>query len=388
MIHEVLVPVLDQTGDEVLLVGWLKHVGDEVVPGDVLCEVETAKATVELQAEASGILRKQLIEPGQSIPSRTVVALIGSTDEPLPDVDPFYHARPAPAPSAPEPAPSAPEPEAAAPEPARRSTRLMASPRAKKLAADHGIDLAQVQGTGPQGSIIEEDVRAAIAQAASRDAPSPVQDSRVSMARAERVARSWQTIPHFYMRVTADLTAVIAHKDRGDGGITFTDYLAFAIARALEAAPAINGHWGDEGAVLSTPVHLGLVVEAERGLVVPVLRDLGGRSLLDIAAERSRLVEAAHAGKLSAQAMSGATFTLSNIGPGAIEDFTAIISPPQLAILAAGSLVRRPVVVDDQVLIRPAMTFTLGADHRAVDGRQSAAFLNRLKETLETADFD
>src|SRR6266545_2324215 len=374
---EVVIPMLEQTGGDITLTAWLKQEGDQVHVGEPICEVETAKAIVEIEASSSGVLRKQLITVGTPVPALTVVALIAEASEPLPEVDPFYRLKPG-GPPAPGPAVSAavPTAEAAAPRPAHA---LLASPRAKRLAAEHGVDLTLIRGTGPKGDIVESDVRRAIEQSSATNA------QRVAQAGAQRVAQSWQTIPHFYMSVTIDLSRVAERKSRDGQQTTYTDYIAQAIAEAIRHVPTVNGHWSDDGPRSIAEVHLGLVVQTERGLVIPTLRDVQRRSLLEIAEERRRLIEGIQAGKLSGEALSGASFTLSNIGPGEIDQFTAIISPPQLAILSVGSVLPRPVVVDSSLVVRLTARFTLGADHRAIDGRQAAAFLQRLKAILEAA---
>src|SRR6266508_906328 len=377
MVVEVVIPMLEQTGGDITLTAWLKQEGDQVRVGEPICEVETAKATVEIEASGSGVLRKQLITVGTLVPALTVVALIAEAGEPLPEVDPFYRLKPV-GPPAPGPAVSAAAPtaEAVALRPAHA---VLASPRAKRLAAEHGVDLTLIRGTGPKGDIVESDVRRAIEQSSATNA------QRVAQAGAQRVAQSWQTIPHFYMSVTIDLSRVAERKSRDGQQTTYTDYIAQAIAEAIRHVPAVNGHWSDDGPRSIAEVHLGLVVQTERGLVIPTLRDVQRRSLLEIAEERRRLIEGIQAGKLSGEALSGASFTLSNIGPGEIDQFTAIISPPQLAILSVGSVLPRPVVVDSGLVVRSTATFTLGADHRAIDGRQAAAFLQRLKAILEAA---
>ncbi len=377
MVVEVVIPMLEQTGGDITLTAWLKQEGDQVRVGEPICEVETAKAIVEIEASSSGVLRKQLITVGTPVPALTVVALIAEASEPLPEVDPFYRLKPA-GPPAPGPAAgnAAPTAEAAAPRPAHA---LLASPRAKRLAAEHGVDLTLIRGTGPKGDIVESDVRRAIEQSSATNA------QRVAQAGAQRVAQSWQTIPHFYMSVTIDLSRVAERKSRDGQQTTYTDYVAQAIAEAIRHVPTVNGHWSDDGPRSIAEVQLGLVVQTERGLVIPTLRDVQRRSLLEIAEERRRLIEGIQAGKLSGESLSGASFTLSNIGPGEIDQFTAIISPPQLAILSVGSVLPRPVVVDTGLVVRSTATFTLGADHRAIDGRQAAAFLQRLKAILEAA---
>jgi len=373
MIHEIVIPVMDQTTEQVTLVRWLAQEGAPIQRGTVLCEIESEKATVEIEASASGILHKTLIAEGAVIPPLTVIALIGEATDTPPEIDPFYRTSRA---HAPEAKPTVPE----IPQVASRRNRLVVSPRARKLAEEHGIDLATIEPTGPDNRIIEEDVQAAIQRI--KTSTVSVTPERIAQAKAERVAESWRAIPHFYTSITIDLSTVAARKT---GDLTYTDFFAFAIAETLKQHPALNGHWKDGRHSISSAIHLGLVVQTERGLIIPTLCDLQNLTLEAIAAERVRLVEQAHAGKLSAAAMTEATFTLSNMGAGHIDQFTAIISPPQVAILSVGSVQPRPLVVGDELVIRPTATFTLGADHRAIDGRQSAAFLEQLKVILEYA---
>ncbi len=377
MVSELAIPVMDQTTETVALVVWRKREGDAVVEGEVVCEIETDKATVEIPAPASGQLRKILIQAGTQVPPRTVVALIGDADEPLPSIDPFYRTS-RPRSTATDPASARPADQPAPPG-ATPTTRQKpaVSPRARRLADQHGIDVTRLQGSGPGGRIQEEDVQRAIDQI---PAAQPIAH-RADHSKTERVSRSWQSIPHFYTAITIDLSRVV---DSG-AGITFTDHFALAIARALVSHPRLNGHWVNEALVMFPDIRLGLVVETEYGLVIPALPDLRGLALNQIAVERMRLVEQAQAGRLPAEALAAPTFTLSNIGKGYVDHFTAIISPPQVAILAVGSAQPRPIVIGTQIVVRPAAVFTLGADHRAVDGRQAARFLEQLKTELEGA---
>jgi pyruvate dehydrogenase E2 component (dihydrolipoamide acetyltransferase) len=380
MVSEIVIPVMDQTTEAVLLARWLKRPGEPVRKGEAVCEIDTDKATVEIEAGADGVLRKVLIESGTHIPPRTVVGLIASADEALPDVDP-YHLTPAARPQPAAAASPAPKAHVAASGPAPSSQERKVSPRARRLAEEHGIDLATVHGSGPDGRIVEDDVKAAVqhgAQAAMSAA------ARAAQAKTERVSRSWRSIPHFHMSITADLARVVSRRSAAGDRITYTDLFIHAIAQALAQHPALNGHWQNDGLVVIADIRLGLVVQTERGLVIPAMRDLRGRPLDDIAAEREQLVEQALAGRLTATAMLEPTFTFSNVGPGHIDNFAAIISPPQVAILSAGSIQPRPHVIASELAIRPTATFTLGVDHRAIDGRDAAAFLEQLKASLES----
>ena len=385
MVSEISLPVTDQTTVSVNLTHWLKREGDRVAEGEAVCEVETDKATVEIPAPAAGVLRKILVPAGTEVPPKTVVGLVGDPGDALPEIDPFYKvdkvAPAAPkAPEMPKPVPSAP----ATPAPRAAGQKIIVSPRARRLADERGVDLATITGSGPGGRILEEDVEAALAVPATAAPASAA--TRAAQGKAERVSQSWQTIPHFYMSVTVDLTRMAALKAASGDGTTFTDYFALALAGVLPQHPALNGHWNSANNAFdaAAEVRLGIVVEAEHGLVIPALTDLRGRALPAIAAERAQVVAQARAGKLSPSALAAPTFTLSNVGPGHIDAFTAIISPPQVAILTVGSVQPMPLVIDGQVVARTAATLTLGVGHRAVDGRQSARFLEDLKRTLET----
>lgn len=371
-----MIPVMDQATETVILTGWLKQEGEAVRKGDVICEIETDKASVEIEAGASGLLRRRLIAVGAKIPPLTVVGLIANAGEPLPNIDPYYRTlqtKSVSQSSTPVLAEvSAAEKAAASP------NKIVASPRAKRLAEDRGIDLSTLPGTGPDGRILEDDVRQVIERASASAVV------HVAQAKAERVSQSWRTIPHFYTAITVDLSRIAIRKSSAGNHVTYTDYFALAIAGALARHPALNGHWQNEALVVIPAIDLGLVVQTERGLVIPVLRHLGGRPLESIAAERERLVQQAQTGKLGAAALTEPTFTLSNVGAGHIDHFTAILSPPQVAILSVGSIQPRPVVVGSELSVRPTATFTLGVDHRAIDGRQAAAFLEQLKLELET----
>lgn len=375
MVSELAIPVMDQTTVSVNLTHWLKQVGEAVAAGEAVCEIETDKATVEVPAPAAGILRKILIPAGKDVPPRTVVALIADAAEPLPEIDPYYRLR--------QSSNMDTQPTRAAEPPRPLAQRVIISPRARRLADEHKLDLATVTGTGPGGRILEEDVQAALA-AKPTEAAKPAA-ARAAQSKAERVSRSWQTVPHFYLTVTVDLTHLTALKAAAGSGTTFTDFFAVALGHILPAHAGLNGFWNNDSSTYEAvaEIRLGLVVEAEHGLIIPALSDLRGRTLAAIAAERAQVVAQARAGKLAAGALAAPTFTLSNVGPGHVDHFTAIISPPQVAILSVGSVQVQPLVVGDQVLARPAATFTIGVDHRAVDGRQAARFLEDLKQELE-----
>jgi pyruvate dehydrogenase E2 component (dihydrolipoamide acetyltransferase) len=377
VVAEVIIPVLDQTTTEVRLINWIKNEGDDVNSGEVICEIETEKATVEIESPKDGILRKILIAADTNIPPLTVVALVSDTDDLLPEIDPYYKIK-SEQPKTTVATLSA-EP-SVQPEETRRNksdTRVVASPRARRLADEHNIDIATISGSGPRGRILESDVKQMLANTLNRS------DSRATQATANRVSESWTTIPHFYTSITVDMSALISKTKQKGTDYTYTDFIIFAIAESVTSQPTVNGIWENSTATIMGSTHLGLVVQTKIGLVIPTLADIQNDSIDEIAQKRSKLVKQSHDGKLTATAMMPATLTLSNIGPGHIDHFTAIISPPQLAILSAGSIQTKPMVIANEIVIKPTATFTLGADHRAIDGILAAAFLESLKTNLE-----
>lgn len=377
MITEVIVPVLDQTTTEVRLINWIKNEGDAVTSGEVICEIETEKATVEIESPKAGTLRKILIEADTNIPPLTVVALVSDNDDALPDINPYYKVKleqPKTTDTSPTSVSSAQSGENKHSE---KDARVISSPRARRLAEENNIDIASIAGSGPRGRILESDVKKILDNTPKKS------DYRAAQATANRVSESWTTIPHFYTSITVDMSALISKTEQKGTGYTYTDFIILAIAESVTSQPTVNGIWENETATITDFTHLGLVVQTKTGLVIPTLADIQNHSIDDIAQKRSLLVKQAHDGKLTATAMTPATLTLSNIGPGHIDQFTAIISPPQLAILSTGSIQTKPMVVANEIVIKPTATFVLGSDHRAIDGILAAAFLESLKYNLE-----
>lgn len=377
MITEVIVPILDQTTTEVRLVNWIKNEGDAVISGEVVCEIETEKATVEIESPKAGTLRKILIEADTNIPPLTVVALVSDTDDALPDIDPYYKVK-TEQPKATNATPtSASSVQSGENKRNERDARIISSPRARRLADENNIDIASISGTGPRGRILESDVKQILDNTRNRS------DPRAAQAAANRVSESWTTIPHFFTAITVDMSALISKTKQKGIGYTYTDFIILAVAESVTSQPAVNGIWEHGTATIMDSTHLGLVVQTKTGLVIPTLTDIQNHSIDEIALNRSKLVKQAHDGKLTATAMTPATLTLSNIGQGHIDHFTAIISPPQLAILSAGSIQNKPMVVANEIVIKPTATFILGADHRAIDGILAAGFLESVKINLE-----
>ena len=403
-------PKLSDTMTVGTLVKWLKNEGDPVANGDMIAEVETDKATMEVECFEDGILLKQYCAAGDEVPVGGGIAAIGEAGEAAPEVEKAAPSEPAaekPAAPAAEPAPPAPAAETAAPEPATpapSSGRVKASPLAKKLAAEKGIDLATVQGSGPGGRIVKEDILKAISNpAAAPAAPAapamealtlPVSNMRKSIARA--LVASKTQAPHFYQQMEVDgaplaalrkaLNAKYADLPKEAGGIKFSvnDLTLKAAAEAVRRVPAINRSWEGDSIQQHANVHLAFGVAIDDGLVTPVIRSAESKNLHQISNEAKVLIKKARGKKLTPDEMSGSTLTVTNLGMFGISDFYGIINPNNAAILSIGATVKKPVVNEyDQIVIGQTMKIGLSGDHRTIDGAVGAQYLQALKEVLE-----
>ncbi|MEO7022361.1 MAG: dihydrolipoamide acetyltransferase family protein [Ktedonobacteraceae bacterium] len=408
-------PKMGDTMEEGKILRWLKHEGDSIERGESIAEVETDKVNIEIQAFASGVLRKILVNEGESAPINASIAYIGAVDEPLPSeggAKGDKNGKKGAAPKGPEtlaseaPVVSVPA-SAAVAEPAGR---IFISPLARRFAEEYKLDYRQVRGTGPNGRIIKMDVEAALQQAAPAAASAPaaafepmpvgsdtgevVEIPLTTMRRtiAKRLSQSMQTAPHFYVTSVidtgklAELRAQInayAINDPTPIKVSFNDLIVKAVAQALLRMPQVNVSFAEDKLIQKKSVHIGVAVALEQGLIVPVLHNADKRGILDIARETRRLAEAARTNKLKPEDLSGGTFTISNLGMFDVESFTAIINQPESAILAVGSITPTPAVVDGQVVVRDRMKVTLSSDHRALDGAVAARFLQEVKRLLE-----
>ena len=410
----IIMPKMGDAMEEGTLVRWLKHEGDAVQEGEPVAEIATDKATVEIEAPTSGVLRGIRVAENAVVPVNTPLAYILQPGESLPaegDGKASGAVQPTAA-AAPQPAP-APTAVAAAPQPAPTNgeERILASPLARKIAAEHGIDLRQVQGTGPKGRIVERDVlayletrKATAVPAAAAPAPTPVPAPAVAAAPAEgraetltrlrqitaqRTTEAHQTIPHFYLTMEIDMEEALALRQRLNQldeslRVSVNDLIVKACAVAIEQHPIVNATYLNGQLVHPNGIHVGIAVAVEQGLLVAVLRHCEGKSLRRIAQESQTLIQKAREGKLMPDEMTGNTFTVSNLGMFGIEQFTAIINPPASAILAVGATKRVPVVQEDGTIVaRQRMKVTLSCDHRVLDGAVGAQFLQTLKQVLE-----
>ncbi|HUZ15492.1 MAG TPA: dihydrolipoamide acetyltransferase family protein [Gaiellaceae bacterium] len=402
MATEVILPRLGQGMETGTIVRWLKSEGDAVAKGEPLFELDTDKVTQEVEAEASGVLLKIAVAEGE-VPVGKTVAFIGSEGESVPEAENASDANAA------QETPSDNLSQALSEQPAvaepvleplpSGNGRIKASPLARRLARELNVDLASLHGTGPDGRIVADDVESAqsgtpkLTSDKLSQAPSvsgelervPLTNIRKTIAR--RLTEAWQ-IPVFQLQASADMTranALVARlRERDpDVRITVTDVLAKVSAQALMRHREVNAEFTEDAILLHPSANVGIAVAAPQGLVVPVIRGAERLSLAEIAAVRADIVGRARDNKLRAGDLDGGTFTISNLGMYAVESFTAVLNPPQAAIVAVGATEDRVVPVDGELAVRPMLTLTATFDHRAVDGAPAAAFLQTLAESLE-----
>ncbi len=385
MASRVVMPKLTDTMEEGVLLEWKKREGDPVQAGEVLAEIETDKAVMDLEAFASGILRKILVQNGETVESGKLLGVIGEADE---DITAALSDTVMPAAST-SAKPAAVPATSPAPSPMRtEGSRIIASPRARALAAERGVDLSTVTGTGPGGRIVEEDVVKAQGPAASA-MPSgidqPLTQMRKAIARA--TVQSKAPVPHFYLTREIDMEAAEQFrrqfKKERQSHPSMTDLLIKAAALALRKHPELNVSYTGEAIRRYERVDIGVAVGLEDGLITPVIRDCGAKTLETISAESQVLIARAKQKQLQPQEYSGATFSISNLGMFGVDNFLAVLIPPQAASLAVGAVRDVPVVVAGAVKAGRSMQVTLSCDHRAIDGVMGAEFLTELKRILE-----
>jgi len=427
-------PKMGDSMEEGKILRWIKKEGESVKKGEMLAEVETDKVNIEIEAFASGILRKIIVPEGTAAPVGSKIALIGASDEPLPgnlgengagvqtsaNSEPQVKDVPSQVPVGVNTLSSSGITTSGT------QGRIFISPLARRLAAENHVDYATVQGTGPNGRIIKMDIEAALkrqppaitpapvpaaepvmplgaqpvpaapepALAAAIDSNEVVEIPLTAMRRtiARRLSQSMQTSPHFYVTSVIDTDKLAAFRqqineyaanDPSPVKVSFNDLIVKAVAKALLRIPQVNVSFAEDRLLQKKQVHIGVAVALEQGLIVPIVRNADQRGILDIARETQRLAEAAREGKIRPEEFSGGTFTVSNLGMFDVDSFTAVINPPESAILAVGSITPTPAVVDGQVVVRNRMKVTLSSDHRAIDGAIAARFLQEVKRLLE-----
>jgi pyruvate dehydrogenase E2 component (dihydrolipoamide acetyltransferase) len=439
MATKVYMEALSPTMEEGRISTWLKNEGDEIKEGDVLAEVETDKATMELVARGSGILRKRMIGDGDTANVGVVIAVIAAADEDVSALAgggdapaaPAKAAAPeaaAPQPAAQQPeevpaeaaAPATPAPaaqaESAAPAQGGADGRVKASPLARRMAADAGVDVGSMRGSGPGGRIIRRDVEAAMQAGgaqqpaaqpqaaapapqpqAAAPAPAPqaaggrdVPVSQMRKAIAKRLSMSSGPVPHFYLTVEIDMGEAMKMRARinerfaAEGvKVSPNDLVIRAVAGALRRHPWVNASWQGDTIRMNDRVNIGVAVAVEEGLITPVIFDADRKGVSEIGREVKELAGRAREKKLKPEEYTGSTFSISNLGMFGIEEFTAVLNPPEAAILAIGAAVDKVVAVDGEMQIRPRMRVTLTCDHRVIDGATGAEFLRTFKSYLE-----
>jgi len=403
MATKVHMEALSPTMEEGRLVKWTKQEGDAVKTGDTLAEVETDKAVMELVARADGQLIKVMASEGSTVPVGSVVAYIGAPGEKVDGAGSQESgtgaAKPAPAAPAAKAAPApSPAPPAPSPAPADAS-RVKASPLAKRIAKDTGVDLARLQGSGPGGRVIKRDLESA-APATARAVPVPLPPSPVPIARtgapyddvpltqirktiAKRLSTSLGPIPHFFLTTEGDMERAAEARSGLEVKVSFNDIVIKAVALALTKHRACNAWFQEDHIRYWNEVHVGMAVAVEDGLITPVIRDADRKTLVQIGAESRELAERARNRRLKPEEYTGATFSVSNLGMFDIDQFTAVINPPESGIVAIGSIVAKAVPEGDRVVVRRRMRVTMSCDHRVIDGATGAQFLKTLKQMLE-----
>lgn len=425
---DVFMTQLSPTMTEGKIARWLKKEGDTLSSGDVMAEVETDKATMEMEVVDEGVLHSILAAEGSLVPVGTPIAVIAEEGEEVPaDYKPEAPAQdeapaetpaaeaPAPAKAAPAAAaaPAAPAP-APAPAPVARGGRIKASPLARRLARQKGINIAAIQGTGPKGRITKADVEKAVKRGISLGGaaagftappvrplpagPMPyhedeferVENSMMRKAIARRLSESKQQVPHFYLSVDVamdrlmDLRAQLNEAADGAFKLSVNDFIIKAVSKALVDVPAANASWADSHTLLHKHAHISVAVAIDGGLITPVVRFSEQKGIVDISNEVKELAGKAREGALKPEEYTGGTFSISNLGMYGIKQFQAIVNPPEGAILAVGGTDERAVVENGEIVVKKMMSLTLSCDHRVVDGAVGAEFMGALKKHIET----
>ena len=375
MATEVIMPALGLAQETGKVLRWLKAEGESVAKGEPLLEVETDKVTVEVEAPAEGILGGLCAGEGDDVPVGQAVAFVLAPGESAPE--------PAAVSAAPQATESEPAEAPAEPKPGPKARRRLASPKARRLAREHGIELDSVTGSVPHGSVLAADL-----EGANGDGAATLEAGPVWQRMAERVARSWQTVPHFFLLREVDAGGLQAWRETarrrpGCEALTHSDLLIRICAAALREHPRVNATWRDGSVVAQDEINVGLAVATDEALVVPVIHGADTLDLPALAARRAQLVEAARAGRLAPADVQGGTFTVSNLGMYGVDAFLAVVNAPQAAILAVGRIADRVVAADGAPAVRPVMTLSLSFDHRVVDGARGARFLDTLAALVE-----
>jgi pyruvate dehydrogenase E2 component (dihydrolipoamide acetyltransferase) len=390
MAFSVVMPALEMAQETGKLLAWRKQEGDRVTKGEPLLEIETDKAVVEVEAPADGILAGIKAAAGADIPvGQTIAWIVAPGENPPQEESAFAPAARAVSQSKSDPVHTIPT----ATQPAVGGARI--SPKARRLAKELGVDISGLRGSGPGGEILASDVQVAAAAPAAPTVPAATESSleipnSIGRLMAERTTQSWTTVPHFFVSRELDASALNEFRDRivaeiersHSVRISHTDLLVALVARTLLKHPRLNSSWTAQGIRLHPSVNMGVAIAVSDGVVAAVIPHAHAASLTEIATQRRAVAERARAGKLRPADIADATFTISNLGMYHVDSFSAIITPPQAAILAVGAITERVVAVEGKPAVRPMMTLTLSCDHRVADGARAALFLNDLAAAI------
>jgi pyruvate dehydrogenase E2 component (dihydrolipoamide acetyltransferase) len=377
---DVIMPALGMAQETGKVLRWLKSEGDAVSKGEPLLEIETDKVTVEIESPAEGTLGAISAAEGDEVPVGQVVAVVLGAGESAPDPEPRVTREVEAVAAAPSGDGARTAERTSGP---RARGRTLASPKARRIARERGVDVGALTGSGPRGAVVAADIDAAVAQPAPGESP-----GRIWRVMAERTTESWQTVPHFYLRREVDATRLlswrVAARERpGCEDVSVTDLLVKVTAEALRRNPRVQMRWSDGMLIESDRVNVAVAVATDAGLTAPVIHDADRLDLPAIVARRKEIVEAANASRLQLADLADGTFTISNLGMYGVDEFDAIVNAPQSAILAVGRIVERVVPADGRAELRPTVKLSLSFDHRAVDGARGANFLDTLASLLE-----
>jgi len=400
MAEKLLMLALSPTMEKGTIVKWHKNEGDTIASGDVICDVETDKAVMEYQTDKDGTLLKILVPEGRSAAVEDPIAVVGQPGEAISEVTETIASQPQPAATPVKEAVKKVEEGKACPIAKLAEAKARSSPLARKMAQEAGIDIANIPGTGPEGRVIKEDVERAVRERPAKEKETikvqvaPLADETIPVSPkrkviAERLTQSKFTAPHYYLRLSVMMDKIIEDRQKYNATaaekLSLNAFLIKLTAEAIKRHPWINATWNGDSIVKHGRIDIALAVAQPDGLVAPVVRDCCVKGILTIDREIKELVEKAKNNRLTPEDYENATFTISNLGSFGIQEFTAIINPPGSAILAIGAIEKRTVVSENEdILIRSMMTLTLSCDHRIIDGAVGAAFLQDLKNIIES----
>jgi pyruvate dehydrogenase E2 component (dihydrolipoamide acetyltransferase) len=357
------------------VIQWFKKEGEHVEKGEPLVEVLSDKVTYDVEAPASGVLKRILAEEGNDFPVDTTLGLLTAPGEELPDTEIEIYQVPTAEHEVQEPPTS---PKEIAPQ---AETRVVASPAAKKTAKEHNIDLALIQGTGPEGRIVKEDVESFVQRSEHRVVKEEIPLAGIRRITAERVTASFQTAPHSFLVMDVDMTKALRLREKTKS--SYTAILVHAVVKALLKHPRVNASLVDGKIRVYVDINVGIAVSTPQGLVVPVIKKAQEKTLAELTSQLRDLVRKAREGSLSKEQMEEGTFTVTNLGMYDVDLFIPIINPPEAAILAAGRIVEKPIVAGGSMIAKPIMTLTLAYDHRILDGAPAALFLKEIKTEMQ-----